>query len=162
MHVQKYVHDMAAWDSLSVAEQELVIGRTKLENLELDDDEKPANSHIALNVITDDDGTELKIVRHNMPFGELGKGEYGTYFIGYSRTPQVTERMLRKHVPRRSARQHRSHPGLLHRGHRRTVLLSHLDFLDDPPPLPATGSGGDHRRHGDGSLSIGSLKGITR
>ena len=95
VHVQKYLHEMSSWNSLSVSEQELVIGRTKLENLELDDDEKPPNSHIALNVITDDDGTELKIVRHNMPFGELGKGEYGTYFIGYSRTPQVTEQMLR-------------------------------------------------------------------
>ena len=72
-----------------------MIGRTKLDDIELDDDVKPANSHIALNVITDDDGNELKIVRHNMPFGELGKGEFGTYFIGYSRTPAVTERMLR-------------------------------------------------------------------
>ena len=74
--------------------QERVIGRAELEDIELDDDVKPANSHIALNVITDDEGTELKIVRHNMPFGEVGKGEYGTYFIGYSRTPEVTERLL--------------------------------------------------------------------
>ena len=95
VHVQKYVHDMAAWESLSVTEQERVIGRTKLDDIELDDDEKPANSHLALNVITDDDGNELKIVRHNMPFGEIGKGEFGTYFIGYSRTPAVTEEMLR-------------------------------------------------------------------
>ena len=59
-HVQKYVHDMAAWESLTVTEQERVIGRTKLDDIELDDDEKPANSHLALNVITDDDGTELR------------------------------------------------------------------------------------------------------
>ncbi len=52
--VQNYIHDMAAWKSLSVTEQERVIGRTKLEDIEFDDDEKPANSHIALNVITDD------------------------------------------------------------------------------------------------------------
>jgi len=96
VHVQKYVHDMDAWNSLSVTEQELVIGRTKLEDIELDDDEKPANSHIALNVISDDDGTELKIVRHNMPFGEIGKGEFGTYFIGYSRRLWVIERMLQR------------------------------------------------------------------
>ena len=85
VHVQKYLHDMSSWDALSVTEQELVIGRSKLEDIEMDDDVKPANSHIALNVIEDEDGTELKIVRHNMPFGEIGKGEYGTYFIGYSR-----------------------------------------------------------------------------
>jgi putative iron-dependent peroxidase len=95
VHVQKYVHDITSWNSISVTEQERVIGRTKLDDIELDDDVKPDNAHIALNVITDDDGTELKIVRHNMPFGELGKSEYGTYFIGYSRTPQVTEQMLR-------------------------------------------------------------------
>ena len=95
MHVQKYIHDMAAWKSLSSTEQERVIGRTKLDDIELDDDEKPANSHLALNVIDDDDGNELKIVRHNMPFGEVGKGEFGTYFIGYSRTAAVTEQMLR-------------------------------------------------------------------
>lgn len=83
VHVQKYLHDMSAWTALSVTEQENVIGRTKLDDIELDDDVKPADAHIALNVITDDDGTELKIVRHNMPFGELGKSEYGTYFIGY-------------------------------------------------------------------------------
>ena len=94
VHVQKYVHDMSSWGSLSVTEQELVIGRSKLEDIEMDDAVKPANAHIALNVIEDEDGNELKIVRHNMPFGEIGKGEYGTYFIGYSRTAAVTEQML--------------------------------------------------------------------
>src|SRR6201991_1039952 len=52
VHIQKYVHDMKSWDSLSVTEQELVFGRTKLEDIEMDDDVKPSNSHIALNVIT--------------------------------------------------------------------------------------------------------------
>ncbi|MDQ2635762.1 MAG: Dyp-type peroxidase, partial [Actinomycetota bacterium] len=94
VHVQKYVHDMAAWTALSTTEQERVIGRTKQDDIELSDDVKPVNSHVALNVIEDDEGNELKIVRHNMPFGEIGKGEFGTYFIGYSRTPQVTEQML--------------------------------------------------------------------
>ena len=122
MHVQKYVHDMDSWNSLSVTEQERVIGRTKLDDIELDDAVKPANSHIALNVIKDDDGNELKIVRHNMPFGEIGKGEFGTYYIGYSRTPVVTERMLRQHVHRRPAGKHRPHPRLLHGSHRRHVL----------------------------------------
>ena len=94
VHVQKYRHDMTSWESLSVTEQELVIGRTKLEDIEMDDDVKPANAHIALNVIEDEDGNELKIVRHNMPFGEIGKDEYGTYFIGYAGRLWVIERML--------------------------------------------------------------------
>lgn len=95
MHVQKYLHDMAAWKALSTEEQEGVIGRTKLDDIELDDAVKPANSHVALNVIEDEAGNELKILRHNMPFGEIGRSEFGTYFIGYSRAAAVTEEMLR-------------------------------------------------------------------
>ncbi|WP_415954450.1 Dyp-type peroxidase [Streptomyces sp. KLOTTS4A1] len=93
--VQKYVHDMAAWNALDVEEQERVIGRSKADNVEMSDDVKPADSHIALNAITDEDGTERKIVRENMPFGQVGRGEFGTYFIGYARTPDVTGQMLR-------------------------------------------------------------------
>ncbi|MGW1805597.1 Dyp-type peroxidase [Streptomyces sp. NPDC002078] len=93
--VQKYLHDMTAWNALSVEEQNLVIGRTKLANIELPDDVKPTDSHVALNTITDENGDERKIVRENMPFGAIGKGEFGTYFIGYARTPDVTEEMLR-------------------------------------------------------------------
>src|SRR3954447_4259031 len=92
--VQKYRHDLSSWNALSVEEQERVVGRSKLTNIELADDVKPADSHVALNVITAADGRELKIVRDNMPFGRVGEGEFGTYFIGYSATPQVTETML--------------------------------------------------------------------
>lgn len=93
--VQKYLHDMAAWNAISVAEQERVIGRTKLDDIEFPDEAKPADSHLTLNTITDPDGTERKIVRDNMPFGSPGAGEFGTYFIGYAGTPEVTEQMLR-------------------------------------------------------------------
>lgn len=93
--VQKYLHDMAAWTSLTVEQQEHVIGRTRSANVELPDDVKPADSHVALNTIVDDNGAEQKIVRENMPFGQVGRSEFGTYFIGYARTPAVTERMLR-------------------------------------------------------------------
>ncbi|MEV5750315.1 Dyp-type peroxidase [Actinoallomurus sp. NPDC052308] len=92
--VQKYLHDLEAWNALPVEEQERVIGRTKLENVELDDAVKPSNSHVALTTITDPDGTERQILRDNMPFGNVGRGEFGTYFIGYARTPAVTEKML--------------------------------------------------------------------
>ena len=94
--VQKYLHDMAAWDALSVEEQERVIGRAKLSNVEMDDDVKPSNSHVALNTIIDPDGTQRQILRENMPFGSLGAGEFGTYFIGYAATPSVTELMLQR------------------------------------------------------------------
>lgn len=94
--VQKYLHDMTAWNSLSVEQQELVIGRTKLEDIEMHDDVKPTNSHIALNVIEDEDGNERQILRDNMPFGHIGSQEFGTYFIGYAKDPGVTELMLRR------------------------------------------------------------------
>jgi len=92
--VQKYLHDMRAWNALPVEAQEKVIGRTKLSDIELPDGVKPASSHVALNTITGADGTERQIVRDNMPFGTVGQGEFGTYFIGYSATPSVTEQML--------------------------------------------------------------------
>ncbi len=93
--VQKYLHRMADWNSLSTEEQERVIGRTKLANVELDDATQPSNSHVALNTVYDPDGTQRQILRENMPFGSLADRSFGTYFIGYSATPEVTERMLR-------------------------------------------------------------------
>jgi len=94
--VQKYLHDMKAWNALTVEQQELVVGRTKLEDIELTDDVKPSNAHIALNVIEDEDGNELQILRDNMPFGTVGTQEFGTYFIGYAKDPGITELMLRR------------------------------------------------------------------
>jgi len=92
--VQKYLHDMTAWNALTTEEQERVVGRTKHDNIELADDVMPANSHVALNVIEDEAGAELAIVRGNLPFAVPSRGEYGTYFIGYARDPAVTEQML--------------------------------------------------------------------
>jgi putative iron-dependent peroxidase len=60
----------------------------------LPDDLKPANSHVALTTI-EEDGEERQILRYNMPFGRVGAQEFGTYFIGYARTPGVIEQMLR-------------------------------------------------------------------
>ncbi|UUU44183.1 Dyp-type peroxidase [Streptomyces sp. NBC_00162] len=89
--VQKYMHDLDAWNRLPVERQEQIIGRRKLTNTELD----TPGSHVVLNTLTDPDGTERKILRDNMPFGSPGRSEFGTYFIGYARSPDVTEEMLR-------------------------------------------------------------------
>jgi putative iron-dependent peroxidase len=91
--VQKYLHNMKAWDALPVEAQEHIIGRRKLSDVELSDAEKPASAHNALTVI-EENGKEVKILRDNMPFGRPGYGEFGTYFIGYSRSPRTTETML--------------------------------------------------------------------
>jgi porphyrinogen peroxidase len=91
--VQKYLHDMKGWNALPVETQERIIGRKKLSDIELNDAEKPPYAHNALTVI-EENGKEIKILRDNMPFGRPGHGEFGTYFIGYSRTPRITETML--------------------------------------------------------------------
>lgn len=136
--IQKYVHDMQAWNALSTEEQEKVFGRTKLQDIELPDDIKPKNSHLALNVIEDENGNELKILRDNMPFGTVGSEEYGTYYIAYSKTPDITERMLRNMFlgdpPGNSDR-------VLDFSTALTGCLFFVptaDFLDDPPELPTT------------------------
>jgi porphyrinogen peroxidase len=166
VHVQKYVHDMDSWNSLSTEEQERVIGRTKLDDIELDDAVKPANSHVALNVIEDEDGNELKIVRHNMPFGEIGKGEFGTYFIGYSRTAAVTEKMLSNMFigdPPGNTDRVLDFSTAVTGGMFFTPIT---DFLNDPPPLPGSASEAEAPVAAQvayaGSLGIGSLKGSPR
>jgi putative iron-dependent peroxidase len=91
--VQKYLHDLGAWNALSTEAQERIIGRSKLSDIELDDSVKPTSAHSALTTIVEN-GKEVKILRDNMPFGRPAHGEFGTYFIGYSRSPRTTEQML--------------------------------------------------------------------
>ncbi|MFC6594403.1 Dyp-type peroxidase [Kitasatospora paranensis] len=151
--VQKYLHDMAAWTALTAEQQEHVVGRTKAANVELPDDVKPADSHVALNTIVDEDGTERQIVRANMPFGQVGSGEFGTYFIGYARTPDVTERMLRNMFlgdPPGTTDRILDFSTAVTGG---LFFVPSADLLDDLPAAPACAA-----RLGD-SLGIGSLKG---
>jgi putative iron-dependent peroxidase len=91
--VQKYLHDLDKWNAIPVEVQEGIIGRKKFTDIELDDNVKPSFAHNVLTTIVED-GEELDIVRDNMPFGDVGKGEFGTYFIGYARSPARIEQML--------------------------------------------------------------------
>jgi len=91
--VQKYLHDVARWNKVPVEEQENIIGRHKLSDIEQRDSEKKPYAHNVLTSI-EENGEQLQILRDNMPFGEVGKGEFGTYFIGYARSPQRIEKML--------------------------------------------------------------------
>ncbi len=172
--VQKYLHDMAAWDALTVEDQERAIGRAKLSNVEMDDEVKPANSHVALNTIVEPDGTQRQILRENMPFGSLGAGEFGTYFIGYAATPSVTELMLRRMF---LGDPPGNYDRILDFSTAVTGTLFFVptaDFLDDPPPRPdeagpaattgdggttdgAEGVAGEPAAPSDGSLGIGGL-----
>jgi len=161
--VQKNLHDLSTWNAISVEEQERVIGRTKLDDIELDDATKPANSHVALTTIEDDDGEERQILRANMPFGSFGADEFGTYFIGYAATPDVTEEMLRNMFLGNP-------PGNYDRIlDFSTAVTGSLFFcpssemLEDLPPAPADVPGtadtsASTPSDADGSLGIGALR----
>jgi porphyrinogen peroxidase len=150
--VQRYLHDIAAWNALTIEEQERVIGRSKLTDIEMPDDVKPANSHVALNTITDPDGTQRQIVRANMPFGAPGRGEFGTFYIAYAATPSVTERMLTNMF---IGNPPGNYDRILDFSTAVTGTLffaPSADFLDDLPDPPDPPAGDD------GSLGIGGLK----
>jgi len=160
--VQKYLHDLRAWDAIPVEEQERAIGRTKLSDIELPDEVKPTNSHVALNTIVDEDGEQRQIMRFNMPFGRVGAGEYGTYYIAYARSPDVTEQMLSNMF---LGQPPGNYDRILDFSTAVTGNLFYVpsgDFMDDPPgfaaavtPAPAE----TPAPPGDGSLGIGGLRG---
>jgi putative iron-dependent peroxidase len=169
--VQKYLHDMALWNALSVEAQELVVGRRKLSNVELADEVKPSNSHVALNTIVGPDGIQRQILRDNMAFGAVGRGEFGTYFIGYAATPSVTEQMLENMF---LGDPPGNYDRILDFSTAVTGSLFFVptaDFLDDLPPAPGAleqsaepnagsrpTSASTATTEGDGSLGIASLR----
>jgi porphyrinogen peroxidase len=166
--VQKYLHDLDGWNKLTTEAQERIIGRTKLSDIELEDSIKPTSAHSALTTIVED-GKEVKILRDNMPFGKAASGEFGTYFIGYSRSPSTTEQMLENMFIGRPPGNYdrlldfsRAVTGTLFFVPSATFLESVPE--DQPavappattPAIPASPSGSVES---DGSLGIGSLKG---
>jgi porphyrinogen peroxidase len=156
--IQKYVHDLDAWNALPVEAQERAIGRTKLNDIELPDDVKPADSHVALNTIVDEDGTEHQIMRFNMPFGAVGTREFGTYFIGYAGDPAVIELMLTNMFVGRPPG---NYDRILDFSTAVTGNLFYIPtaaFLDDPPSPGAVAGSPDETVPSDASLAIGSLK----
>ena len=92
---QRYIHDLAKWQQLKVDAQEQVFGRTKLESIELDDDIKPQNAHVARTVVEDEDGEEMEILRHSLPYGD-GKGEQGLFFVAYTNNLSIIDAMLQR------------------------------------------------------------------
>jgi porphyrinogen peroxidase len=169
--VQKYLHDLAGWNTLPIEAQERIIGRTKLSDIELDDAIKPTSAHNALTTIVEN-GKEIKILRANMAFGQPGQGEFGTYFIGYAHSARTIEQMLQNMFVGRP-------PGNYDRllDFSRAVtgnlfFAPSLSFLETVTPdersgVTATvGSETDSSPlappANDGSLGIGSLKGESR
>jgi porphyrinogen peroxidase len=167
--VQKYLHDLDGWNALSTEAQERIIGRTKLANVELDDSIKPTSAHNALTTIVED-GKEIKILRDNMPFGRAGFGEFGTYFIGYSRSPRTIEQMLENMFIGRPSGNYdrlldfsRAITGSLFFVPTATFLEN---VTEEPPEAVVTSTATEpvepprsRTVERDGSLGIGSLKG---
>jgi putative iron-dependent peroxidase len=156
--VQKYLHDLVTWDALAVEEQERVIGRTKLSDLELPDELKPANSHVALNTIVDENGDQQQIVRVNMPFGKVGAGEFGTFFIGYARNPDVIEEMLTNMFIGRPPGNYDRILDFSTAVTGNLFFVPTVEFLDDPPTPDAVAGVTAAGTGIDGSLGIGSLR----
>lgn len=166
--VQKYLHDLGKWNELPVEMQEKIIGRKKLSDIELDDTVKPSYAHNALTTIVEN-GEELDIVRDNMPFGNVSAGEFGTYFIGYAKSPHRIEQMLQNMFVGKPPGNYdrlldfsRAVTGML-------FFVPSATFLEDaanatPPAPPADSDQADEAPAqkippSDGSLGIGSLKG---
>jgi len=166
--VQKYLHDVAGWNALSTEAQERIIWRTKLSDIELDDAVKATCAHNALTTIVED-GKEIKIVRDNMPFGRVGDQEFGTYFIGYARSPRTIEQMLENMFVGRPPG---NYDRLLDFSVAKTgnlFFVPSATFLEnvgdeappagqDPSDAPAAAAPQPAQKR-DGSLGIGSLKG---
>jgi len=170
--VQKYLHDLTGWNALPIEAQEHIIGRKKLSDIEIDEAIRPTSAHNSLTKIVED-GAEIKIVRDNMAFGQAGQGEFGTYFIGYSRSPSTIEQMLDNMFVGRP-------PGNYDRilDFSRAVtgnlfFAPPATFLDevtpDSPPAPDEPAAAPAAEPSqaippmsDGSLGIGSLKGKPR
>ena len=117
--------------------------------------------HLALPAASE----ELQILRDNMPFGTLGKHEFGTYYIAYSSSPSVTEEMLEHmFIGNPTGNYDRildfSTPitGTL-------FFVPTADFLENPPPLPGREAGvstdAPVQAGEDESLGIGGLRGDT-
>ena len=92
LHIQRYRHNLHLWNSIETKEQEDVFGRTKIDNVEYENDVKPLTSHIKRTNLKDDNGNSIEIVRQSMPYGDMKL--QGLFFVAYCKTPEAFELML--------------------------------------------------------------------
>jgi putative iron-dependent peroxidase len=99
----RWVHNLEAFGRLSVEDQERVIGRTKLDSVELDDEAKPATAHIA-RVTIEEGGEELELYRRSVPYGTVA--EHGLFFVAFAADPSRFDKMLARMFGTTDDRQH--------------------------------------------------------
>jgi putative iron-dependent peroxidase len=78
---QKWVHDLPKFNALPVSEQEGIVGRTKVEDIELEGEAMPPDSHVSRTDVSED-GVGLKIYRRSSPYGTVT--EHGLYFVAFA------------------------------------------------------------------------------
>lgn len=96
LHLQRYEHDLDAWNRQTVKEQEDTYGRTKVDNEEYPGDEKSPHAHTKRTSLKREDGSSIEILRQSMPYG--GTDRKGLMFVSVCRTPENYERMLQSMI----------------------------------------------------------------
>ena len=165
-----FAEDRAVFDGYAAAQITGIREASSNPPLSLPDDVKDypdavskAVSELRLAGVAGPDGEQLQIIRANMPFGQVGTAEFGTYYISYAATPSITEQMLQNMFLG-------DPPGNTDRILDFSTALTgcnffapDADFLDDPPGPPGGAATAAASAPGataaDGSLAIGSLKG---
>ena len=131
-----------------------------MEDVEIDELARPADSHVSVNTIVEEDGTSGRsAAQHAVRVG--WEGEFGTYFIGYSATPEVIERMLRRMFigePEGNTDRILEVSTAVSGG---LYFVPSQDFLDDLPPAPtaASGSTAPEQRMLAGAMALAAATG---
>jgi len=96
LHIQRYRHNLKLWGTLEQKDQEDVFGRTKIDNIEYNSEDKPLTAHVKRANIKDEEGKSIEIVRQSMPYGDMR--QQGLFFVSYCQSPKPFEMMLRSMV----------------------------------------------------------------
>jgi putative iron-dependent peroxidase len=96
LHTQRYQHNLTLWNSLKNNEQEDTYGRTKLDNIEYESDEKPLTAHTKRTNLKDEQGVALEILRQSMPYGDMKC--QGLFFVSYCYSPKPFSVMLKSMI----------------------------------------------------------------
>lgn len=88
---QRWVHNLNKFEHVPVKEQEGIIGRTKTDNIELEGDDMPHNSHVSRTDLKLD-GEALKIYRRSAPY--VKGNESGLFFLSFASHTQRIQLQL--------------------------------------------------------------------
>lgn len=96
LHIQRYQHNLTLWRRLKDNEQEDVYGRTKIDNVEFESEDKPLTAHTKRTSLKDDEGNSVEILRQSMPYGDMK--QQGLFFVSYCKSPAPFEMMLKSMI----------------------------------------------------------------